>query len=148
MSPRALENIQKAIRFSNQGLRSSNGELLLGKEKLGWWDIAMVGMGFTPTAVSKAYEGENVKQTFLDARSKSTSEFSEQMAKAIFARDDSKRRKVMQEVREYNAKATPEMRVNLDYTSVYNRVKEMRGRDTGTPNRLRRTFKELEAMYK
>lgn len=148
LSPRALESIQKAIRLSNQGLTKANGELLLGKDKLGWWDLSLTAMGFTPNKITKAYEGENVKRSFIEARNNASSDFNERLAKAIFSNNDEGRRKVMQELREFNAKATPEQRISLNFSSVYGRVREMRGRDTGTPRRLRRKFQELEEVYK
>ena len=54
--PSAAGNLLRAHRFATQGVQNMKGDTLIKPEDLSGWDIALQGMGITPTKVQSAYD--------------------------------------------------------------------------------------------
>jgi len=144
-SPGALRGILRSYRYLKDGLRKLSGELLGTPSKM---DAAKTAMGFTPLSVSKMYAKEEAKRTMVQARRDLSSKYNERLSKSIFKGDTEGRRKVLADINRRNKDASRENRIEIDWDAVYNRVREMRGRDVGVPSRLKRHFRELEEVFK
>ena len=57
-SPKFLRDIMRAGRFATDGLVNNSGDRVLDTADLGFMDVALQAVGFTPTTVSQFYQGQ------------------------------------------------------------------------------------------
>lgn len=103
-SPKLLRDLLRAGRFTNEGLVNSTGDTVIDASNLGFVDVALQAVGFTPTTVTKFYEGQGAikgAEAYVKARRDS-------LLRKF--RTSSNRSAVLQEVAEFN-RAYPQEKI-------------------------------------
>lgn len=145
VSPGVIRNVMKGLRYAREGVRKASGELIATPSNM---DAILTGLGINPLSVSKAYSLEEAKKTETTAANDISSEYNRRLASAIFKKDRKERSKIMNEIYQHNRNVkSAEDRIKIDSTSIFNRVREMQGKQTNVPRKFQRRFKELEKVY-
>ena len=131
----------KAIRYGNEGMTDSKGNVILPNEQFSPWDLAMRGAGFSTTKETEYYDAnsamQNAKQAASDARQALLREYSE----ARLAGDDVAEFK--DKIAEFNTRH-PEKGVRIDQSSLlkaYQQRKRLAQERTSTGLRKDKTMK-------
>ena len=135
-SPAVMRNLLKGMRYAKEGMRTASGELVLNPSKQ---DAILTAHGFTPMAVSKAYDAEEAKNTIKTSGSDKLSGYHQKIARLM---DEGKRQEAYGELRKAQKeglKITPQ--------SIKTWRLKRRGIDKSTPRKLRREFGEIDERY-
>lgn len=148
LMPKVGKDLLKAGRLMQEGLVNNAGDTVLDTSDIGYWQIALQTLGFTPEAQSNFYSGNaammDVQRFVRERRS--------QLLKEFRTAEGSDRHRVRKEIREFNRRYRLS---KIDSDGLYSTVRSKREREaqyrrTGTnidPSKYRQ-YEEYGEPYK
>jgi Large polyvalent protein associated domain 39 len=133
---KGAKNIMKAIRYWNEGMTDSKGNVILPSEQFTPWDLAIRGAGFSTTMESEYYDAnsamQNAKQAATDTRQKLLRDFAEAQLSGTDVAEFKER------IADFNTRH-PEKGVRIDQSSLLKAVQQRkRMAQERTPTGLRK----------
>lgn len=120
---KAVKDALRTYRYTDEGMTDKRGNVILAPEKFDTWDLALRGMGFTPTKEAEYYAANAAVQTAktaaTDARTRLLREYSEAKLKGETTED------VDAKIAEFNERH-PEKGVKIDFSTKLKSVQARR----------------------
>ncbi|MBO3760354.1 PLxRFG domain-containing protein [Ciceribacter sp. L1K22] len=89
MAPKAVRDIMKAYRYSDEGLTTLKGEEMVSPDEIGWHGVVAQSIGFMPAVVAETWDRntalKNAETRILDERQRVINKW----AMAVLAKEDS-----------------------------------------------------------
>lgn len=120
---KAVKDALRTYRYTDEGMTDKRGNVILAPEKFDTWDLALRGMGFTPTKEAEYYAAnaavQAAKTAATDARTRLLREYSEAKLKGETTED------VDAKIAEFNERH-PEKGVKIDFSTKLKSVQARR----------------------
>jgi len=120
---KAVKDALRTYRYSDEGMTDKRGNVILAPEKFDTWDLALRGMGFTPTKEAEYYEAnaalQAAKTAATDVRTRLLREYSEAKLKGESTET------VDAKIAEFNDRH-PEKGVKIDFSTKLKSVQARR----------------------
>ena len=133
-APKFVGDLFKAMRYANEGVTDYNDNVIVPREEIDGWDLAMQAAGFTPAKIAEAWDRKGAAQDaegrIMDERQRILN----RLAKSIIDNDPEARKAALEEVKAFNAvdiHAGVRIKPDTVRRSVKTRVRNARKREDG-----------------
>ena len=120
---KAVKDALRTYRYADEGMTDKRGNVILAPEKFDAWDLALRGMGFTPTKESEYYAAnaamQGAKTAATDVRTRLLREYSEAKLKGESTED------IDAKIADFNERH-PEKTVKIDMSTKLKAVQARR----------------------
>lgn len=130
--PTSLRGVMRGAKWAVEGVVDRDGDTFIGRDKLGWNDIALTSLGLSPTRTSEAYEDRSEVKT-------TTAKIMQARVKLM--RDVNAGKAGREEVAEFNAAVPSNFRISSSQLAKSKKSKAER--DRGVVNKQEAAVKRM-----